>query len=144
MRFLFCFVFLLFVFVLFLDCVPLRFSSFGFLFSLVLCRALLTSVIILSLQCFFLVCIYIFYIYIYNIFYQCPEVTLCGWWYIKSKKSLNRSNHLFLVIFFLHIIGLLSVLGTSPPPLFFSPFFSFFLPTYCQWFSSFQLHKFSP
>ena len=34
--------------------------------------------------------------------YQCPEVTLCGWWYIKIKElSLDRSTHLFLVMFFL-------------------------------------------
>ena len=49
-----CF-FLLFVFVLFclfgfwfFDCIPLSFSTFGVLFSLVLCRALSTSVIFLS------------------------------------------------------------------------------------------------
>ena len=32
----------------FLDCVPLSFSTFRILFSVVLCRALLTSVILLS------------------------------------------------------------------------------------------------
>ena len=35
-------------------------------------------------------------------FYQCLEVTVCGWWYIKIKElSLFRSTHLFLVMFFL-------------------------------------------
>ena len=76
-------------------------------------------------------------------FHQWPEVTLCGWWYIKIKE-LSRSTHLFLVMFF-------STHHRAPFcseyfPLFFLFLFfvPFFLPTYCQWFSSFQLHKFSP
>ena len=45
----FClFVFVFSPFSYFLDCVPLSFSTFGVLFCLVLCRALLTAVIFLS------------------------------------------------------------------------------------------------
>ena len=57
-------------------------------------------------------------------FYQCPEVTLCGWWYVKIKElSLDRSTHLFLIMFFLAHHG--DPFCSEYFPLFsFSPLFS--------------------
>ena len=82
------------------------------LISLVLCRALLIFVILLSFQCFFLG----FFIYF---FYQCSKVTLCDWWYVKIQElSLDQSTHLFLVMFFLahHRAPFCSEYFPFPPP----------------------------
>ena len=95
------------------------------LFSLALCRAVLISLLFyfLSFQCFvldsFCCC-----------FYQCPEVTLYGWWYVKIQElSLDQSTHPFLVMFFLahHRAPFCSeYFPLPPPPFFLSFFFSFF------------------
>ena len=79
--------------------IHLLFSILGVLFSLALCRAFLTFVIFLSFFPLFLFGPFFILFFIFN---QCPEVTLCGLWYIKIKElCLDRSTHLFLVMFFL-------------------------------------------
>ena len=124
---------------------------YEFVFVFRLCSTLLFHfgffILFSTLQGSFNLCYFsfipVFGLFLKTFFNECPEVPLCGWWYIKLKElSLDWSTHLFLVMFFLaHHRAPFSSEYFPPFFLLFSPFF---LPTYCQWFCSFQLHKFSP
>ena len=143
------FFFLFFLFLLLLHSVFFS-SVFFFLFFLFfgLCSTQLFhfwgSVLFSTLQGSFNLCYFIFFLSFQSSFLVCLKNFLPMSWgdfvwlmvHSNQEPSLEQSTHLFLVMFFwaYHRAPFCSE--------YFLLFCPFFLPTYCQWFCSFQLHVF--